>query len=178
MPLYGSITSFNIYITIGLLIFLLSLFTYAIHNLKYQKYVRDILIMSLSVLFWEILIEPLGWYFKLWDFMSFESKVSNVIYSAIATGFFFYFIAINIAIVLIYLNEHQYSKYIPFVLLSLMIIGYIMDILGGFRTYFITLLVWSFGMLLFYFSIRRVYCNSSSKIQMTQYYGFKTYFFD
>ena len=110
---------------------------------------REIIVLFLSsfiALFWELLIEPFGWYFDLWPFAPHLDDPVDVFYLALQLGFEFYagYYLLGMLYIYIYKSDFKYKFHILLAICSVLtVLGWLGDIvIAGFRTFGITFFVW------------------------------------
>jgi hypothetical protein len=150
---YGTILYLNPILLILLFIIVLVIFKLILGKSGCKKYFYEILVSGLAVITWETLIEYFGWKFGFWDFMKLEIEPMIVLVNAFITSLFFCCCSFNLSIVFILLIEKKKKGSITSLLLFLIFGGLLIDILGGFSTYLTTLIIWSSGFLIYYFTL-------------------------
>ena len=110
---------------------------------------REIIVLFLSsfiALFWELLIEPFGWYFDLWPFATHLDDPVDVFYLALQLGFEFYagYYLLGILYLFIYTSNYNYKYHVLLAISStLTVLGWLGDLfIARFDTYLITFFIW------------------------------------
>ena len=110
---------------------------------------REIIVLFLSsfiALFWELLIEPFGWYFDLWPFAPHLDDPVEVCYLALQLGFEFYaaYYLLGMVYIFIYTSSFKYKYHVLLAIASILtVLGWLGDLfIAMFDTYLITFFVW------------------------------------
>ena len=134
-----------------------------------KKEIVAVFLSSFIALFWELLVEPFGWYFKLWPVAPHLDDPIEVFYISLQLGFEFYaaYYALGMLYILIYKSQHTYKIQVLIgFCLGLSVVGWLGDIfIARFDTYVITFFVWLTLNILHLIGVIKLY-NYFYKIQI------------